>query len=518
MGKYKRMDQIRTILTTYQATQSIKKTARQLKTSKNTVREYLRRSQAHSPDLASVLSLDEGIFEQIMYPEDSPKETERAAYFSSRSGYWIGELRRVGVTRQLLWEEYRQECPEGYGYSQFCERLRLEIARRDLTLSLNHEPGKTMMVDFAGKKLHWVDRYSGEVIECEVLVAVLPHSQYTFAIALPSQKIGDFVHGLNQALLFFGGLPKVILSDNLKSYVTRSDRYEPVFSQLCEQLGTHYQVDLEAARVVKPRDKASVENAVGIAYFRIYAPLRHETFHSLAEVNTGILKQLGQHNSKPYQKKAGSRQQVFQDFELPQMRPLPSELFEIKKTVRAKIQRNYHVFLGEEKNYYSVPWQYAGQQTEVVYTSTVVEAYLKGRRIATHRRLPGWGTHFYQTEKTHMPRRHQEWEKAQDHDAAHFLTQAEKIGPVTQWAIQAVLLSRIHEEQSYNSCRGILRLGSRYGPDRLEKACERCRKAGRANYTMLQRILSLKLDQVEEAPKALNPGTHENIRGAGAYQ
>jgi transposase len=518
MGKYKRMDQIRTILTTYQGAQSIKATARQLKISKNTVRDYLRRSQAHSPDLAVVLSLDDEVFERVMYREDSPKEPERAAYFSSQSGHWIKELRRVGVTRRLLWEEYRQEQPDGYGYSQFCERLSGEIARKDLTLNLRHEAGKTLMVDFAGKKLHWVDRHSGEIHECEVLVAVMPHSQYTFAIALVSQKIGDFVHGLNQALLLFGGLPKVILSDNLKSYVTRANRYELVFSQLCEQLGAHYRVDLEATRVGSPRDKVSVENAVGIAYSRIYAPLRHEVFHSPDEINAGILKQLKLHNSKPYQKKAGSRQQAFRDFELPQMRPLPSEVFEIKKTVRAKIQRNYHVFLGEEKNYYSVPWQYAGQHAEVVYTATVVEAYLKGRRIATHRRLPGRGTHFYQTEKTHMPRRHQEWEKAQGHDAAHFLSEAEKNTPATHWAIQSVLLSRIFEEQSYNSCRGILRLGSQYGSDRLEKACERCRKAGKTNYTMLQRILSLKLDQVEEQPQASNPGAHENIRGAVSYQ
>jgi hypothetical protein len=270
--------------------------------------------------------------------------------------------------------------------------------------------------------------------------------------------------------------------------------------------------------VAKPKDKASVEGAVGIAYHRIYAPLRNEVFHSLQELNAGILKQLALHNSTPYQKKAGSRQQVFQDFELPQMRPLPSEVFEVRKTVQAKIQRNHHVFLGEEKNYYSVPWACVGEQAEVVYTSTIVEVYLKGRRIAIHERLPGREAYFYQTQHSHMPKHHQEWKKAQGYDAAHFLEQAEKIGPATFWAIEQVLLSRIHEEQSYNSCRGILHLGSKHTNLRLEKACGRCQVAGKTNCSMLKRILELRLDEAEAPPEPSGLPLHENIRGAGAYQ
>jgi len=512
------MDQVKALLKTYESTQSVKATARQLKTSRNTVREYLRRCRSYSEDLSMILSLDDESFARVIYPTEAKEEAERALVFAQQTQYWVQELRRVGVTRQLLWEEYREEQPDGYGYSQFCERLKKEIASKDLTLSLNHEPGGTLMVDFAGKKLSWVDQYSGEVHVCEVLVAVFPHSQYTFAIALSSQNIGDFVHGLNQALLFFGALPKVILSDNLKSYVTRADRYEPKFTQLCEQFGAHFQIDLQAARVAKPKDKASVENAVGVAYSRIYAPLRNEVFHSLQELNAGISKQLALHNLKPYQKKSGSRDEIFRCYELPLMRALPNELFEVKKTVSAKIQRNYHVFLGEEKNYYSVPYQYAGGQAEVVYTATMVEVYLKGKRIAIHQRLPGRDTYFYQTEKSHMPKHHQEWKVAQGYDAAWFLDQAQKTGPATHWAVQFVLLSRIHEEQSYNSCRGILHLGRQYTHLRLEKACERCQKAGKASYGMLKRILALKLDEAEEPPDLHSLPPHENIRGAGAYQ
>ena len=202
MGKIKRMDQLKAIIETYLETQSFRATARRLQVSKNTVKNYVRRGQAHHEDLSVLLQLPDSELLSIFYLSDhkDAKDTaHRKIIFDSKVDYWLKELARVGVTRYLLWEEYRAEHPDGYGYSQFCEHLKREIGRRDLTLSLQHKPGEVMQVDFAGKKMHWVDASSGEVQTCEVLVAVFPHSQYTFAIALASQKVGDFVHGLNQA-------------------------------------------------------------------------------------------------------------------------------------------------------------------------------------------------------------------------------------------------------------------------------------------------------------------------------
>jgi len=518
MRKPKRMDQIKAILQNYLISGSIKATARQLKTSKNTVRGYLRRAKQYDEDLSKLLESEDELLRSIFYPEDSKKEQNRAAAFTQNVPYWLKELRRVGVTRQLLWKEYQEEYPDGYGYSQFCDRLRKEIGRKDLTLALSHTPGEVMMVDFSGKKLQWVDAGSGEVNVCEVLVAVFPHSQHTFAIALPSQQIADFVHGLNQALLFFGGMPKVILSDNLKAFVTRADKYEPKFTQLCEQLGAHYQVDLQAARVAKPKDKASVESAVGIVYKRVYAPLRNETFHSLQSLNDAIRQQLDLHNNKPYQKKAGSRKTIFEAYELPQMGSLPSELFEIKKIASAKVQRNYHIYLGEEKNYYSVPYKFVGRQAEVIYTSKIVEVYIDNQRVAIHRRLFSRDAYRYQTQKGHMPQAHQHWREIKGYNAQYFLTQAQKIGPATHWAIEHVLISKIHEAQSYKSCLGILRLGTSFSNERLEHAADRCRKVNKVNYGMLKRILRLKLDQAKEEPHQIAIPFHDNIRGAGNYQ
>lgn len=519
MAKRKRMDQVKVVLHNYQKSQSIKATARQLKISKNTVRGYLKRAWTHSSDLSKVLSLDEETLSRIFFGTDGQKSDKRVAVFQDNVKYWLKELHGVGVTRHLLWREYRDKHPEGFGYSQFCERLRQEIGRKDLTLALDHNPGEVLMVDFAGKKLPIVDRQSGEVEYCEVLVAVLPLSQYSFCIALPSQTLPDFIHGLNQALLFFGALPQVILSDNLKAYVSRADRYDPKFTQLCEQLGAHYQIDLRATRVAKPKDKASVENAVTQAYRRIYAPLRNEIFHSLEDLNKAVRILTEEHNKQSYQKKAGSRQSVFEEFELPVMRPLPSDLFEIKKITKATVQRNYHVFLGEEKNSYSVPYQYVGKRVEVIYTRSRVEVYLDHKRIASHQRLfLGGRAYRHQTLEEHMPKNHKEWKTAQGYTAAYFLGEADKIGPATKWAIQEVLICPVHEAQAYNSCKGILHLGKIYSKERLEQAAKRCKDGGKATYNMLKRILKLKLDQVKEEPVQLNLGLHENIRGPEHYQ
>lgn len=519
MAKRKRMDQVKTVIRNYLRCRSIKATARQLKISKNTVREYLRRAQAHSSTLEELLKLDNETLRRIFYGGPGQIADNRLSVFQDKVEYWLKELRRVGVTRHILWQEYRFEHPEGFGYSQFCERLRQEIGRKDLTLALDHNAGEVLMVDFAGKKLHWVDRHSGEVEYCEVLVAVLPLSQHSFCIALPSQTLPDFIHGLNEALLFFGALPTVILSDNLRAYVSRADRYDPTFTQLCEQLGVHYQIDLQATRVAKPKDKASVENAVTQAYRRIYAPLRNEVFHSLEELNNAMRTKVVEHNKQPYQKKDGSRQAVFEEFELPVMRPLPPDLFEIKKITKATVQRNYHVFLGEEKNWYSIPYQYVGKRVEVIYTRKRVEVYLEHNRIASHDRLfLGGRTYRYQTREEHMPKQHLEWKKAQGYDAAYFLDQSGKIGPATKWAVQQVLISRFQEAQAYNSCKGILYLGKTYSNERLERAAKRCKEVNKATYGMLKRILKLKLDQVEEEPAQLSLGLHENIRGPEHYQ
>lgn len=519
MGKLKRMDQVKDIIKIYVATKSLKETARKIRVSKNTVREYVRQGQLFQGGLSELLKLPDEEFLSIFTDSKDKNVNEREALFLTKVDDWIGELRRVGVTKQLLWQEYRLEHPAGFGYSRFCELLRHQIGQRDLTLAMTHIPGEVMQVDFAGKKLRWIDIHTGEVHECEVLVAVMPHSQYTFAIALPSQKTADFIAGLNAALLYFGKMSQTLLSDNLKAYVIQADRYEPKFNDLCVQLAAHYGLHLQATRPAKPKDKASVENMVSTVYTRIYAPLRNEIHHSQAELNAAIVQQLNKHNNLPYQKKEGTRKSIFDTYELPQMRDLPTELFEIKKTTKAKAQRNYHVYLGEEKNYYSLPYRYVGEKTTVVYTRQIVEIYVGNQRVAIHQRLQTERVYQYQTEPKHMPKSHQEWKKSEGYNAKYFLEMGLKIGQATHWAIAQILSSKNNQSQTYKSCQGVLHLGKKHGNARLESAAARCQKVDKVNYTMLVRILRHNLDHDEvEQDTLFTPPIHDNIRGGQAYQ
>ncbi len=518
MGSIKRMDQIKSILRTYVSTRSIKATCRTMQVSRNTVKTYLRLALQRSGDLNVVLALPDEELRDVFYPARDLPQITRATAFEVKVDYWIKELRRVGVTRHLLWQEYRQEHPAGYGYSQFCVHLNRAIGRRDLTLAIAHSPGEKMQIDFAGKPLSWVDPGTGEVHTCQVLVAVMPLSQYTFAIALPSQQTADFVYGISAAVRFYGRCPKVILSDNLKAFVIKANRYDPDFNDVCVQLATHYGVDLQAARAAKPKDKASVENAVGIAYRRLYAPLRERTFHSIESINKALVEQLNIHNQIPFQKKDGSRSELFRTLEYPLMKALPTHDFTLTTTIHAKVQNNYHVFLGQCKNYYSVPYQYVGKQATVLYSCRTVEVYIGQDRVATHARLPAGNRYAYQTDVAHMPTNHRQWRQADGYNAAYFIAQAQKVGPATAWAVGLILRSRIHEPQAYCSCLGTLRLAKTYGHERLENAALRCQPAGRATYTMLRNILNRGLDQSPSAIDLFSPPRHENIRGEKAYQ
>jgi len=516
--KAKRMDEIRLLLQTYQLCGFYKPTARRLQVSKNTVKGYVRRAQAIFGSVDKALLASDQELHAVLYSTSDQEGFSREEAFNAQLEYWIKELGRVGVSRHLLWREYRDKYPDGYGYSQFCERLRRYVEHKDLSMVLSHKPGEAMYLDFAGKTMHWVDKTSGQVHECQILVAVLPYSHYTFVIALPSQRVLDLVYGINETLLFFGGVTKAIVSDNMKSFVLKASRYEPDFNELCVQLATHYQCDLQATRVASPKDKASVENMVRTVYNRIYAPLRDEVFHSLNELNNAILVSLQAHNEQAFQKRPGSRHSCFEAEEKPCLAPLPNQRFEVKKSTSAKVQHNYHVYLGEEKNYYSVPYQYVGKQAHLVYTSKTLEVFVNQKRIATHRRLSPHDTYRYQTLATHMPRNHQEWHKAQGYDAAYFIQQARKIGPATEWAMSQVLVSRFHETQSYRSCRGILSLAKKHTPERVENAAKRCQIATKASYNMLKNILERKLDQEPKQLQIFTPPDHDNIRGPEAYQ
>jgi transposase len=520
MGAIKRMDQIIHIIEVYQRTRSIKATKRQAGCARNTVRDYLRLAAAYDKDLNVVMALPEDKLRQVFYPGTpaKDKDVDRLAYFNTHYDDWVKELKKKGVTRYLLWEEYRQSVPEGYSYTQFCVLFRERAQRKNLTLAINHKPGELLQFDYTGVTIPWVGKATGEVHECQVLVAIFPFSQYTFAVAMPSQKTADFVHGITRSLDYFGGLPHGIISDNLKAFVIKPDRYEPTFNDVIVQMSHHYKVDLQATRPYEPKDKAAVEGAVKTAYTRLFAPLRNTVFHSPEQINAAFVPLLEAHNEKPFQKREGSRAEIFLASEKPLLKSLPAASFLTKNTVKAKVNLSYHIYLSACKNYYSVPFRFVGKTAEIVYTHDTVEIFVGTKRVATHSRCHAAERNRYVTDLMHMPRNHQEWRKSEGFDAEYFLNNAAKIGPATKWAIGQVLASRYHESQAYRSCPGVFSLGKTYSPERLEAAATRLQVAGKATYSMLRNVLEKKLDIATSTPDLFTPPAHENIRGPAAYQ
>lgn len=505
------MDQIKRLLELKSEGCSIKKIARIMGLSKNTVRKYLRMASELSPQ-----EENEVLEVEVVVNELSSQE-RRESELQEKLPKFIQELGRVGVTRYLLWQEYKLKHPDGFSYGRFCDRIRRYRLVHNATIRLDHQPGYYLQIDFTGKKMDWVDQATGEAISCEILVCTFPFSGYTFVHAVESQKQEDFIEALNLAFLYFGGLPAALLSDNMKSYVIKSDRYEPTFNELCIQFSTYYGVELDATRVYKPKDKANVERHVQLVYQRILAPLRDQIFFSRSQLNEAIRKQLDLHNDQMFQGKTYSRRDQFNQYEKPLLKELPKELFDLKKSTRAKVQRNYHVVLGEDKHQYSVPYQYIGKQTVINYTSKMVEIYIGLDRIAHHPR--DRRHHGYSTYAAHMPEKHLKYLETRGWDADYFRKQADEVGVATRWAIDQILNSKQLIEQTYRACIGVLRLKTQYSAERLENACQRARTTHRATYGIINNILKNGMDKIlGKQVELFHPPDHSNIRGPEYYQ
>jgi transposase len=472
-------------------------------------------SQGH--DLDKALNMDDeslsGIFDQKELASNDPRNLA----LQQRLQQYAEELKKPHVTRQLLWEEYRQDFPQGYGYTRFCHHLNQHIGSKDVTAIFDHRPGEKLMIDFAGDKLSYINKQTGEVVYCDVFVAVLPFSSYIYAQALASQKQEDVVKGLNNAFLYLGGVPQSVLCDNMKSAVKKANRYEPTFTELIDQLALHYGVTFMATRVRKPRDKATAETSVNVIYKRIYGKLRNTESFSLDELNANIKQALAQLNNRNFKGRDYSRKDVFEKYELGSLHPLPTKVFEVKKTTRSKVQKNYHVILGENMHQYSVPWRFAGKNVKLVYTSDIVEVYYEHKRIALHTR--DYRRHSYSTIKEHMPENHRAIHEQKGWNADYFLREAEKSGTHTRQAIAQVLTSRAFPEQTYNACLGILRLGSKYGKHRLEAACTLVLQGPRVNFGIINRILKNNMDKQlnNKINEDFRTPPHDNIRGPENY-
>lgn len=423
------------------------------------------------------------------------------------------ELKRRDMTLSLVWQEYREQYPDGYQYSRFCDLYRAWRGKLDLSMRQVHRPGEKLFVDYCGATVPVVDANTGAVREAQVFVAVWGSSSYTFAEATWSQSLPDWIGSHVRAFEFGGGLTELVIPDNLRSGVTRSCRYEPELNPTYQDLAVHYGVAVMPARVRKPRDKAKVESGVQLVQRWILARLRHRRFFSLGELNQAIRGLLGPLNERPFRKHPGSRRSLFESLEKPALRPLPAQRFTYGEWKKARVHVDYHVEV--EGHYYSVPYQLVSQQLDVRVSAKTVECFAKGQRVASHLRSFVRGGHI--TQSGHMPLAHREYAQWTPERLVRW---ARESGPSVGGLIERVMATRAHPQQGFRSCLGILRLSQRYGKERLEGACQRALEVGAPSYRSVRSILETGLDRQElpaGEPAAALPQVHENLRGASYY-
>lgn len=508
------MQRIQTVLRLFQCNYSHRSISRQTGVHRTVIKQYLDRIQTAGLTVDDALLLSATELREIVYSsqEASPLH-KRQRDFDSFSQYALEELKRKHVTLQLLHREYLQKYHDGYQYSQFCELMLRLRKSKDVSMLQRCNPGELMQIDFTGDKLYWFDIESGERLSAEVLVVTLGFSGLTFVQALRYQKQEEFVRCLNNALEFFAGVPVQIRMDNLKAGVIKADRYEPAFNKLLSLFCEHYGLVPDATRVRKPQDKAQVESHVRIVYERIFAPLRDRIFTSVEGINEAIEPLLADHNSKLYRGGSSSRKDFYSKEELPALRPLPTKLFIPKHYKKVAIQANYHVWIGEDEHYYSVPFSYVGKQAEVIYDYECVEVYCNLERIAFHSRRHRIGR--YTTLPAHMPEKHLKVKDGMDPD--YLLDQAERIGPFTKSFIERILSRGAHCQPNFKSCQGILALAKKYTKFRIENATQRALRYNNITYKALQAILTQNLDAVTPQNHQPRIPFNENTRGPEHY-
>lgn len=512
-GKPIPMSQFKQVLRLYSQGQKIKAIVRETGVSRTTIKGYLRTIDSRALDIEELLRLEDL---QIAHLLHAPLKTEkeRQQDFMGRLDKLQQELQHPHVTKQLLWEEYKREYPDGYQYSQFCYYLQLYDRSQKSSFIGKHNPGDKLYVDFSGDKLHYVDRKTGEIIHCEVFVATMGYSNFIAVVATPSQKIEDVIDATVTAIEYIGGSPKAIVPDNLKAAVQQAHRYEPRINEVFLDMANHYGMAVLPTRSAKPKDKAKVERAVTISYQRVFAPLRKQTFYSLHELNVALREQTTLLNQRKMQQYEGSREVLLERDERPILTPLPTERYQIKKQLILTVQRNSHVYMSKDKKYYSAPSRFVGFKVHVIITASLVRLYYQGNCIATHAADKAGK---YVTVDEHMASHHRAVADGMDEQVLK--ERASSIGPPVLAVIEEVFKRSKHPEQAYKSCQGILALAKKTSKEILLESCLIALEYQVCTYRNVERLAQgryasrafVKPDEPRLIPK------HPNVRGASHY-
>ena len=489
---------------------STRQVAAALSISKTTVSEIALYARDAGVDWPLAQTLSDEQLQARLYPPPRPRSSTRHEPDYARLHQ---ELKRAGVTLQLLWEEYRADAGEqAYRYSAFCEKYRAWAKRLKRSMRQVHPGGERLFVDYAGQTMPVVDVLTGEIRRAQVFVAVLGASNYTYACATWQQTATDWVGAIIAALGFIGGVPRLLVPDQPRALIANPDAYEPVTARLMQELGEHYGVAVLPARPGRPQDKAKVEVGVQVVERWILARLRNRRFFSLGELNAAIAALLDELNQRPFKKLPGCRRSAFEALDAPALKALPAQPMVLAQFKPARVNIDYHVAI--EAHYYSVPHQHVGAAVELRITATTLEVLLRRQRIAAHERKhrPGGFT----TLAEHMPashRAHRQWTPAK------LMAWGERVGVATAAVVRWQMEHRKHPEQGYRSCLGLMRLARQYGHDRLEAACARAQSIRAPHYGSVKSILACGLDRQDSLLDASTTPmpSHDNVRGPGYY-
>lgn len=474
---------------------------------RNTIDSYIRLLNACELSYTELLDFsDVDLLE--LFPISSNSDTDRYQELSQYFPYFKKELMRPGSTREVLWREYLQKHPDGYRYTQFNQHLNTWFVQIKASGKLEHKAGDKLYIDYTGKKLEIIDKQTGEVTQVEVFVGILPCSHYTYVEASLSQKREDFIRSVNNCLSFYGGSPKAIVPDNLKSAVTKASKYEPILNKSLKSLGLHYSSVINPTRSYSPQDKALVEGAVKLVYQRIFYPIRDMIFFSLEDLNKQIQIELEKYNKSLMSKTETSRLKQFLDIEKHYLQALPPNEYQLKNYKKAKVQKMGYVSLWDDKTYYSVPYRYIGKQIEMQYDQTGVEIYYNSQRIASHKRNFKKGT--YITVKEHMSSTHQFYS---NWSPEYFEKLALKIGEETKKYVSALIDQQAYPETGYKQSLGIINLKKEYPQHRIELACRMAFSHDRYSYRTILRILKNNMDlEFKNTEIQLTIPVHGNLR------
>ncbi|MDP4095121.1 MAG: IS21 family transposase [Bacillota bacterium] len=483
---------------------SLREIAQACNCGKSTIAEILGR--AEKAGITWPVDLSDKQLMSLLYPPAEKKISSPEPDME----YIFREMKKKSVTLMLLWEEYKEQHPDGIMYSQFCERYSNFKKGNNISMHKEHKAGEEMEVDWAGSTMSYVDTETGELKDAYIFVAVLPASAYPFAYAYPDTKTANWIDAHVRAYEYFGGVPRITIPDNTKTAVTKSDRIDPVMNKSYNEMARHYRTTIVPARAGKPKDKAADENMVGNVSRRIIAALRNRQFFSLYEVNQAISEQLDRLINRPFQKMEGNRLTAFKSIDKPCLQPLPVNKYEYSEWKETKVQFNYHV--DYDGFFYSVHFSHINKPCSIRATARTIEIYIGSERVAAYPR--NYNTFKrYTTLPEHMPEGHR---AVSGWSSDRFLEWAEKTGPYTRELIKRILESREYPVQTYRACMGVMRLGKSYSDEIMENASREAIERNACSFKYFNLVLKQVTQNMAEN-KAEKIIIHDNVRGSRAF-